>query len=239
MENHFTFVYICRDGENEELRYSLRSVQTFYPNSTVWVVGGKPSWYSGNYIKVKQVAYSLENVRNSLVEIINHPEIPDQIVIMNDDFFFVRYVPNIGAYVSGTLYNKILFNKENGINSTYIKRLNGLLRHCKQYKDSPLDFETHAPMLASKSKLSSIVNDQVMWRSNYGNRFLGDSEVEIIEDVKMYSDPKYAFKSYNPLTFKYPFFSTQDNSFEIAYQTILKNMFCIPSKYELKIASSS
>ena len=169
----------------------------------------------------------------------DNPNIPDEIVIMNDDFFFVRYVPAIKAYSSGTLHNKIVFNKSNGVNSPYIRRLNHLLRHCKKHKDTPLDFETHAPMLISKSKLSTIVNENVMWRSNYGNRFLSDNEIEVIQDVKVYSDSKYSFKSYKYLSFKYPFFSTQDSSFTEVYEKMLKNMFCIPSQYELKILPSS
>ena len=239
MEKEIVFVYICRNGENEELRYSLRSVQTFYPNSTVWVVGGKPDWYVGNFIPIKQVADAFQNVKNSLIAIMDNPNIPDEIVIMNDDFFFVRYVPAIKAYSSGTLHNKIVFNKSNGVNSPYIRRLNHLLRHCKKHKDTPLDFETHAPMLISKSKLSTIVNENVMWRSNYGNRFLSDNEIEVIQDVKVYSDSKYSFKSYKYLSFKYTFFSTQDSSFTEVYEKMLKNMFCIPSQYELKILPSS
>jgi len=239
LEKEIVFVYICRNGENEELRYSLRSVQTFYPNSTVWVVGGKPDWYVGNFIPIKQVADAFQNVKNSLIAIMDNPNIPDEIVIMNDDFFFVRYVPAIKAYSSGTLHNKIVFNKSNGVNSPYIRRLNHLLRHCKKHKDTPLDFETHAPMLISKSKLSTIVNENVMWRSNYGNRFLSDNEIEVIQDVKVYSDSKYSFKSYKYLSFKYPFFSTQESSFTEVYEKMLKNMFCIPSQYELKILPSS
>jgi len=239
LKKEIVFVYICRNGDNEELRYSLRSAQTFYPNSTVWVVGGKPDWYVGNFIPIKQVADAFQNVKNSLIAIMDNPNIPDEIVIMNDDFFFVRYVPNIKAYSSGTLYNKIVFNKSNGVNSPYIKRLNHLLRHCKKYRDVPLDFETHAPMLISKSKLSIIAKENVMWRSNYGNRFLSEDQIEVIDDVKVYSDPKYGFKSYEYLSFKYPFFSTQDSSFGMAYDRMLKNMFCIPSRYELKVFSSS
>ena len=48
------FVYICKDGENEELRYSIRSVLKNTKDAVIWVVGGKPNWYIGNYIKVIQ-----------------------------------------------------------------------------------------------------------------------------------------------------------------------------------------
>ena len=36
------FIYICRVGENEELRYSIRSVLNSFPEANIWVIGGKP-----------------------------------------------------------------------------------------------------------------------------------------------------------------------------------------------------
>ena len=43
-------VYNCRPGkQNEELRYSIRSVMENLPHDNLWVVGGKPEWYTGNY----------------------------------------------------------------------------------------------------------------------------------------------------------------------------------------------
>lgn len=239
LKKEFVFVYICRDGENEELRYSLRSIDLFYPEAKVWVVGGKPGWYSGNFIKVKQTSYAFENVKNSLIAILNSQEIPDHIVVMNDDFFFVRRVDDIKSYISGTLENKILFNKLNNVNSPYIRKVTHLYHHCKKHRRPPLDFETHAPMKIDKQNLSLIINDNVMWRSNYGNRFVLEKDLEIIEDVKVYKDEKYSFKSYDFMSLKYPFFSTQDTSFDLVYKKMLSTMFATPSKYELKIASSS
>ena len=49
------FVYICKEGVNEELKYSIRSVVESFPESNIWVVGGKPDWYTGNYIQVNHL----------------------------------------------------------------------------------------------------------------------------------------------------------------------------------------
>jgi hypothetical protein len=72
-----TFVYLCRPGKNEELRYSIRSVNAFYPNATIWVVGGKPDWYIGNFLEVEQSSNAFQNVKNSLAEVIKNAMIPD------------------------------------------------------------------------------------------------------------------------------------------------------------------
>jgi len=84
------FVYICRGGENEELRYSLRSVVNSFPDSAVWVVGGIPKWYSGNKISIEQNAGKWANAVNNLNAITESPDIPEEFVLMNDDFFITN-----------------------------------------------------------------------------------------------------------------------------------------------------
>jgi hypothetical protein len=69
------FVYICKDGINEELRYSIRSVVESFPDSNIWVVGGKPDWYVGNYIKVDQKLTKYKNALYNLKAITESEEI--------------------------------------------------------------------------------------------------------------------------------------------------------------------
>lgn len=233
MKDRLTFIYPCRPGDNEELRYSLRSVERFYPEADVWVIGGKPSWYSGNFVKVRQTADSFTNVKNSLSTIVDNPLIPDNVVIMNDDFFFLDRVDNFLFYVSGTLKDRILYDKINNINSTYTKKLTHLHNHCKRYTSLPLDFDLHVPMPVNKKKLSLIINESVMWRSNYGNRFAPKTKIKKIKDVKVYPKSIYSFKSYDYLNPKYPFISTHDESFLDVYNSLFKDTLSSPSKYEL------
>lgn len=227
-----TFVYLCRPGKNEELRYSLRSVDKFYPDATVWVIGGKPDWYIGNFIEVKQSGDPFKNVRAALAVLMSREDIEDKVIIMNDDFFFLERVDDIRVYSSGTLREKIDFNRENRITSSYIRKLHDLNRHCRKYRNPPLDFDLHVPMPINKANLTEIVQDNVMWRSNYGNRFVKDSDIVFMQDVKVYSHYKYAFKSYDYLTKKYPFVSTHDDSFQKVYRDIFKDLFVNKSKYE-------
>ena len=227
-----TFVYLCKNGDNEELRYSLRSVEKFFPGSKVWVVGGKPDWYVGDFIAVPSGPDVFENVRKSLSAIAANDSIPDEVVIMNDDFFFVRSMESIPHYISGTLRDRIMLNKTNGINSSYIRRLVQSYKHCKRFKSSPLDFDIHVPMPVIKKSLMEVVNENIMWRSNYGNRFVKDAEAVKINDVKVYVKEDYSFKSYDFMSKEYPFFSTSDDAFDIVHEKLLKNLFDKPSSYE-------
>ncbi len=228
-----TFVYICRPGHNEELRYSIRSVSFFYPNSTIWVVGGKPDWYNGNFIEVHQNSNSFKNVRRSLAAIIDVDEIPDNVIVMNDDFFFLKRLNKIPNYISGTLKDKIFYYEENEASPSYVSRLIDLRTHCKRFNKEPLDFELHVPISINKKLLSRVVQENVMWRSNYGNRFINEDDTKKISDVKVYPKSQYNFKNYNYLKPKYPFVSTQDDTFEEVKNNLLEKMFPNPSKYEI------
>jgi hypothetical protein len=227
-----TFVYTCKIGNNEELRYSLRSIEAFYPDADVWVVGGKPDWYAGNFIPVAQTFTSYSNVKNSLAAVCKNKNIPDDIVVMNDDFIFVRKVEHIKHYYGGTLSDKILIYRKHKASPSYIRQLIDLYRFLKRRSKTLLDFELHVPMPVSKTLLAKIVNDEVMWRSNYGNRFVLEDTIEQIDDVKVYNGGNLSFKSYDYLSGEYPFISTQDNSFDTVYNNLLKDLFPKKSKYE-------
>lgn len=227
-----TFVYTCKIGNNEELRYSLRSVEKFYPDADVWVVGGKPDWYNGNFIPVEQTSTSFSNVKNSLAAVCKNKNIPDDIVVMNDDFMFLKKVEDIKHYYGGTLADKILEYRKHKASVAYTRQLVDLYRFLKRRAKTLLDFELHVPMPVKKSLLINVVSDEVMWRSNYGNRFVTTETMEQMKDVKVYKEDAMSFKNYDYLSGEYPFVSTQDNSFDTVYNNLLRDLFPNRSKYE-------
>lgn len=232
MSNNITFVYLCRDGDNEELRYSIRSVKHFYPDATIWVAGGRPRWYVGNYLRVSKFGNSYSTQRKILRSIFLSDRIPEDIVIMNDDFFFVDKVDDFGYYCSGKLGNRIKQYTANGFSTTYVEELHDLRSHCLKNYGSEMDFELHVPMLVKKSQLADIFEDDVMWRSNYGNKYIDDYNIKIIKDVKFYNQNKYAFKEHSFLSRRYPFISTLDSSFPVVKDKLLSKKFPNPTEHE-------
>ena len=209
------FVYICRTGPNEELRYSIRSVVYSFPEARIWVVGGKPDWYSGYYIEVDQSRNKYTNALNNLLEICNSKDISDTFVLMNDDFFILKKIKEIKNFYGGFLLDKI--NRYQNINatSTYIKKL--ILTDNKMRAkgiENPLDYELHVPMIMEKNKLQNVITKYslCLWRSAYGNIYnIGGDQ---IEDVKMYYNKKYNNRS-TKLNKESIFISTEDNSFNL------------------------
>ncbi len=199
-------VYICRAGDNEELRYSLRSVVKFLPNSNIWIVGYKPNWYVGNFLSVEDIGNKFENINNCYKKIIEEKSISEDFLVMNDDFFFLSN-NNKYNYYSGFLKDKIVNHIElNGI-SRYSRALRTAVDALKKRGiKEPLNYDIHTPMALNKTNLAQVIDLSLAPRSMYGNIFIKDGLN--IEDVKVYKDSK-------DFRFDNDFISTEDNSFKL------------------------
>jgi len=227
------FVYICKDGNNEELRYSIRSVVQSFPDSNIWVVGGKPTWYTGNYINIKQVLTKYRNAIQNLNAICNSNEISEEFILMNDDFYIVKNINTIETYHGGLLLDKINLYQKINSNSNYTRKLAATYKKIKSLNiESPLDYELHIPMIMEKKKLKQILqnNDQFLWRSIYGNVFNVGGEQ--MEDVKVYTKGPLVLKSYNLKKDEHIYLSSADTSFDMILGNILKKQFTEKTKYE-------
>lgn len=227
------FVYICKDGTNEELRYSIRSIVESFPDSNIWVVGGKPDWYIGNYIRVNQTQTKYKNAAENLKKICSSKEISESFVLMNDDFYIIKKIDNIETFHGGYLLNKInLYQKING-NSNYTRKLAATYKKIIGLGiEDPLDYELHVPMIMEKEKLKEVLKyeDQFLWRSMYGNTF--NIKGKEMQDVKVYTKGPLVFKSYNLNIDSHTYLSSADSSFDIIYNKILKVNFKQKTKFE-------
>jgi hypothetical protein len=227
------FVYICKDGNNEELRYSIRSVVESFPDSKIWVVGGKPNWYTGNYIEVTQNLSKYRNAIENLKALCNSEDISNTFVLMNDDFYIVKNIDSIKDYHGGPLLEKINLYQKLNSNSNYTRKLAATYKKIKSLGiENPLDYELHVPMVMEKEKLKQTLqnNYQFLWRSIYGNVFNVGGEQ--MEDVKVYVKGPLVLKSYNIKKDDHIYLSSADTSFDILFNNILKKQFTKKTKYE-------
>ena len=225
-------VYICRNGENEELRYSIRSAVKNLPHDKIWVVGGKPDWYTGNYIEVGQTRSKYSNARNNLKAICNSELISESFIFMNDDFYIINKVDSVPYMYSGTLDKKIKVREDLFSGNSYTgllrQTLNGLFRKTKAIV---LDYELHVPMVMEKKKLSKVLMFSGLWRSVYGNTFkVGGIK---IRDVKVYNkNNKFYSNGYDINNLEYDYLSSNDDSFEMVKEKVLNKRFKTKSIYE-------
>ena len=226
------FVYICRDGENEELRYSIRSVLNSFPEAKVWLVGGKPEWYSGHCVPVEQNSNKYANALKNLKSLCEHPEISDNFVLMNDDFFIIKKINSVDQFYNGLLSDKIdRFTQITG-SSMYIKKL---ITTNKKLIDlgikNPIDYELHTPMPMNKTGLLDVIEKypECLWRSMFGNLYnVGGTQMD---DVKIYVNKRHLARS-NEITDNSIYMSTEDTSLNVMLDKMLRQMLPDPSIYE-------
>jgi hypothetical protein len=232
MDKDMDLVYICRDGENEELRYSIRSAVKNLPHDKIWVVGGKPDWYTGNHIQVNQTRSKYANARNNLKAVCSEEGISDSFILMNDDFYIINKVRSVPYMYSGTLDDKIE-NREGTFNgNSYTTLLRETLGYLSRKKKSLiLDYELHVPMVMEKKKLEKILKLSGLWRSIYGNIF--DVGGIKIRDVKVYTKTnKFYNSSYDINNLEYDYLSSDDSSFEMVKSSVLEKRFSSKTVYE-------
>jgi len=230
-ENVLDYVYVCRDGDNEELRYSLRSLVKNAPKGNVWVVGGKPDWYKGNFIPVKNAHNKFENIKNCMKVVAETKEISDDFVSMHDDFFIVKKINKFEIYHGGYLEDRVSEYNLLSPNSYYTRLLANTHKRLKKMKyKNPLDYDIHVPITMNKDNLKISLSQPYLERSMYGNMFdIGGIKRE---DVKVYFNGSLMERSYDYLSNSSEYISTTDRSFNDLKKDLLEDMFPDATIYE-------
>ena len=221
------YVYVCRPGENEELRYSIRSLVKNLPDVKVWIIGDAPSWYTGNLIKTIAHRDKYVTVRRNLTVLCETDEIGEDFVLMNDDFFVMQPMDRVAVWHRGLLRDSCNRRKQIEPYSMYTKFLftTHKIIHSLGIED-PLDYELHTPLPLTKQSLFKAVGKPGLWRSIAANsNGIGGEQHN---DVKLY-DPRSAL--YREIEPNSPYISCDHGSFPILLEK-LKEAFPDPSPYE-------
>lgn len=223
-------VYItAEERKNEALRYSLRSVAANFPHRKVWLAGFQPIWLANvGFIGGNEGATKEARIYNSALAAARHPEVSDQFVMFNDDFFVTAPVTKLPARYLQSLRRhcdeETIKNGRGGWRDTMLSTLDLLLELGVK---NPLSYELHVPMMFDKKVLAELMAPHVsdsppQLRSLYGNLAnIGGTQKN---DVKALL-PGLKF------TMPTPFFSTWDMTFAEC-QPRLDAMFPNPSQYE-------
>lgn len=227
-------VYILKEGkENEELKYSLRSLENkMFNYDRVVFVGGKPDKIEPDlYIPMKQECHSKwDNARNNIYNLCTHTELSNNILLMNDDFFVMRKTDAekiINRYW-GTLKQHIeRIEQKNRGDSKYTRKLEHSLLYFKKHGiDEPLNFETHTPFVFERDKMWLLMEKKmnIILRTGYGMFW----DCDKIEE----KDYKFSKKDFN-YNGSERFISSSDYSFrEGEIGEYIRKTFNKPSRFE-------
>lgn len=240
-------VYIVKKAEvNNELRYSLRSIAKFLPQSNIWIVGYKPSWVQNvNYLPVEQTGNKWQNSITNIIAACKCPDISEDFVLMNDDFIAIKPITNLEESVNvslGLLSNSIKIHDKKVSNwHKAFKYVDELLKDLN-VKEPYYDYETHLPLQINKEKYLAIMNlakvkefmktDKILHkRTLYKNIDSNTIPTTLIHDVKILKEGDVAERIKIC-----DWISIADNQIKNVYfpklNKYLENLFPNPCKYE-------
>lgn len=219
-------VYLCRPGENEELRYSLRSLVNM-PHDQVWIFGGMPDWVRGvRWYQLPQWGAKYETTFRNLAEAVEHPEVSDPFILMNDDFYIMRKGGTPPAMNRGTIRDVLAEHTSRGIDSTYTRGMIETLDRLEAngYPE-PLSFELHVPLVIQKQHMRTALEllaglHRPHPRTAYAA--IAGLRGRHIRDVKVYGQGTIPDGR---------FLSSQDDTFPIILP-LLRETFPKPSRHE-------
>lgn len=156
-------LYVVRPGDdNEELRYSLRSVAANVPHRKVWVAGHCPWWVHGvERIELVPLEDKFDNQHQSLTAAVNHPDLADEFYYWNDDVYAMRRFSGLLPTLHlGPLREYVALlegrgkNPENG----WFQGMREMLDLLTSWGiDDPLCYEGHMPLRFRKADMQRFV----------------------------------------------------------------------------------
>lgn len=233
----YDIVYFLKQSRiNEELRYSLRSVEENWQYNRVWFYGGCPEGIRPDkYVHITQFGLSkYDRVRNMMYEVCLNDEITEDFWLFNDDFFILKKKKeNMPAQYNRSLEDRIrkIEKRHNGP-TDYTRRLRHLVKTLKTASKGTLDYAVHKPILINRKRMLEVLKmfpNEPMIRALYGNYWNigGVSNHDMKIQLKTYNKMNSVMKEWD-------FLSTSDESFRDGnVGRYLRDRFKEKSRFEL------
>jgi len=233
-------VYVCRSGQNFELRFSLRSLARFVPHDQVHIVGGWPPWVDGTAVQLHDrpaAATKYATTTAHLRYACERPDISDPFMLWNDDFYALSPMGDVGEACGlhrGPLEQVV--SRYRAMKGAWADGLRATAAHLARLLPGPLwCYELHVPLVVHKAHMLHAISIAETLgvaaphkRTLYGNLArLGGREVR---DWKV----TRANQQLPPDGWC----SSDDAGFPAAVAPVLKRLLPDPSPYEIRAGSS-
>lgn len=222
-------VYFVKDSpKNEELRYSLRTVEQNFPFNKVWVYGGLPNGIKPDeYVYCEQIGSKWQRVRNMVRKVCDNDEITEDFWLFNDDFFILKPIREPINYYDKTLEDRVAELKARHGESEYSRLLKELIELLKENDLPTNNYAVHMPMLVNRKKMAEVLDkypNQPMFRALYGNYWQIGGEQKT--DIKV--------RSFMPIGYmNLDMVSSSDQTWIRPVGTFVRNKFPQKSRFEI------
>ncbi|MFB9661599.1 hypothetical protein ACFQS3_02655 [Glycomyces mayteni] len=161
-------VYPVGPGDRPWLRHSLRSLVNL-PHDRVYVVGELPDWVNpdtATHLPTKQFSHKWQSSQHNLLTAANHPEVSDDFVLMNDDFFVTRPIAEVPTLYRGDLAMVIAEVTRLVGDSEWVRGMRESLRILTSLGiERPRCYAMHVPMVLNKTQLAATIRRNTELRS--------------------------------------------------------------------------
>lgn len=170
-------VYFVKNApHNEELRYSLRSIEKNFPHATVWIYGFCPYELNADrVINVEQMEPTKwQNTRKLMAAACANDDITPDFWLFNDDFFIMKPITELPPLYDGDIITHIeeIKARHGGTATAYTNQLEHLAKTLKTAGYGTKNYAIHKPMLINRAKMRETLEkypDEPMLRALYGN----------------------------------------------------------------------
>lgn len=147
-------VYVVREGPNEELRYSLRSLVNL-PHSRVFIVGHREPWVKGvTHVLVPDLPDKFKSQRAKLMAAVKQWDLSEDFILMNDDHYVVERLDNLVTYHRGRWGSSGI----QPFTSWWVTLRATCQWMAEQGHPNPRTYECHTPLLFNKTRLREVLN---------------------------------------------------------------------------------
>jgi hypothetical protein len=174
----FVWPYWHGGANGDEIRFSVRSVETFFDGPVkCTIVGDRPPWYQGHVIHQPQIPlrenHGFRDMLAKMWVMATHPEIDADFVWMMDDIYLLKPV------TWDDLEMARAYPWQEDVSNSWQRRKSNTMRALRDRGRTNHDYATHLPHTVEKAKLRQVYEEFdlhqncMLWEVAYGNTFRG------------------------------------------------------------------
>jgi len=237
-----SYCYIVRPGDdNDELRWSLRSLVNAPDVTDVWIIGSCPGWVTGvRTLLLPSKPSKWPNIHQSLEALAACEQISEPFVMMNDDMVFTRPVDELVPIHLGTVTEHIETRRRTQghmeANNSHVRGMVAArqeLRRRGMPDEQILCYESHTPMIFRRAWLADMLaTAKLMPFLPCSLYSAGGGPVGVRgQQAKVHETSRLALR--NNLEHGQPYLSTDDRSFrDGAVGKYVRELFPDPCRFE-------
>lgn len=222
--------------KNNEIRYSLRSVEKYVKNyDRIFLVGFKPDFISDSVIHIPCEDVYQNKARNIMTKVLlaaNTEMLSDNFMLLNDDYFFLKEIdaPTYPYYWKCDLVKTIQIQK-----NEYQKHVIPTFRELNNRGLPTKNFDTHKPIIYNKQLFKEVVK-QYNWDLPFGyvlrSIYCNTLRIDGIQRIDNKINHSHIPDTWDRITAGLDCFSIGDQSTNDYLLSFLNRSLKEPSKYE-------